>query len=489
MLPLRSRGGPELLCASSHTAASPNQARIHMMTFKPFALAATGVLGICLGRPACATSDTQPVAQSEQVSVTQQMSVMQAHIDDMQKQLDGLRQQQAGAPTNGAPSAVPPVTADASKEVKPVAATDADVAASTDKPAQEDGIKVGGAVRFQYSNEGYNKGNQHRLGDADFDIFRLDLNGTIGGVELSAQYRWFQYMSTVQHAWVGYKFSDTSEGQLGLTKLPFGVQPFDSHNYFFSSNYYLGLEDSYFMGAKYLYTSDPWNVQLAFFKNDSIGGVDGGASNRSDSYTYNVVGYREPGEGTYADPLHPISTVDTAAARVAYTFKPGADSSIELGASGLRGGLEDATHSVGHFGAYALHMNANHGPWNLQLQAAHYDYAVQGGASRLAVGAYHFYDGIAARADSYTGNIAYKWPVSWGPISALTFYNDYSMVGHKSGGLPHTWMNVTGVSVAAGGLFTYFDFATARNQPFIGGSMVGNGEVEHRFNINIGYYF
>ncbi len=50
-------------------------------------------------------------------------------------------------------------------------------------------------------------------------------------------------------------------------------------------------------------------------------------------------------------------------------------------------------------------------------------------------------------------------------------------------------MNVTGVSVAAGGLFTYFDFVTAGHQPFIGGSMAGNGGVEHRININVGYSF
>ena len=36
-----------------------------------------------------------------------------------------------------------------------------------------DGIKLGGAVRFQYSNERYNEGNRDRSGDADFDIFLL----------------------------------------------------------------------------------------------------------------------------------------------------------------------------------------------------------------------------------------------------------------------------------------------------------------------------
>jgi len=423
------------------------------MTFKPMALVVTGILGFCLALPVLATSSKTQTAQGTEVSVAQNMATMQAHIDDMQKQLDESTLAQAkSAPKVG-------------------------------------GIKLGGAVRFQYSNENYSTGNHHRTGDVDFDVFRLDLNGTVKGVELSAQYRFFQYMNTVQHAWIGYKFSPASEGRLGLTKLPFGVQPYDSHNFFFSSNYYLGLEDSYAMGTKYIFSSDPWNVQLAFFKNDSMGGVDGYVGNRSDSYTYNVVGFRSPGEGIYANPANPIGTANTAAARVAYTFKPGSDTSIEVGASGLHGSLESSVKSVGHYGAYALHMNANHGPWNLQLQALRYDYAVDGGAARMAVGAYHFYDSIAASANSYTGNVAYKQPVSWGPISTLTFYNDYSLVNHKSGGLQHTWMNVSGVSVAAGDLYTYFDFVTARNQPFIGGSMAGNGNVEHRFNINVGYYF
>ena len=45
-------------------------------------------------------------------------------------------------------------------------------------------IEVGGAVRFQYALEDYNAGNRDRGGDLDFDIFRLDLDGTVGGVKL-----------------------------------------------------------------------------------------------------------------------------------------------------------------------------------------------------------------------------------------------------------------------------------------------------------------
>ena len=43
-------------------------------------------------------------------------------------------------------------------------------------------IKIGGAVRFQYSYEDYNEANKNRGGDFDFATFRLDVNGSIGDV-------------------------------------------------------------------------------------------------------------------------------------------------------------------------------------------------------------------------------------------------------------------------------------------------------------------
>ena len=60
-------------------------------------------------------------------------------------------------------------------------------------------IKVHGAVRFQYEYNNYNSGNENRTGDLSFDIFRLNFDGEIGDVILSAEYRWFHYMDTVKH--------------------------------------------------------------------------------------------------------------------------------------------------------------------------------------------------------------------------------------------------------------------------------------------------
>ncbi|HET7267362.1 MAG TPA: porin [Oleiagrimonas sp.] len=456
------------------------------MTFKPLAavtLAALAGAGLAASGPACAQTDTDASS-----SMQQQIKAMQAQIDALQAQLDALKRKQATADGGSGQQVASTSEQDTDDDDANVAAKDVAKADTSTSHTQDTGITLGGAVRFQYSYEDYDEGNERRIGDQDFDIFRLDLHGKVHGIILDAQWRWFQYMSAIQHAWVGYDFDDQQQLQIGLTRIPFGNQPYNSHNYFFSSNYYLGLEDTHAMGAEYVYDGKQWNVQLAFFKNDSTGGVDA-AGNRTHTYSYNVLGVRAPGEGIYAAPSHPAGAVDTSAVRVARTFTPASDVSVEVGVSGLYGGLDDASSRIGHYYAAALHANVDVGPWNFQTQWSRYDYTTDSHATRLAVGAYAFYDTIAARADSYTLNVRYHLPVSWGPIQGLDFYNDYSLVTNKSGMLPSTFMNVLGVGVSAGDLYTYFDFVTARNQPFIGGSMAGDGEVEHRLNINFGFYF
>ncbi|MEJ2621035.1 MAG: carbohydrate porin [Candidatus Thiodiazotropha sp.] len=373
---------------------------------------------------------------------------------------------------------------------QPQPEAESEAVAEASKTEPEEGIKVGGAVRFQYSNERYREGNRDRGGDFDFDIFRLNLDGQVGGVLLSAEWRWFQYMNVVHHAWVGYRIKDGVEAQAGIQKVPFGVLPYNSHNFFFSSNYYVGLEDDYDAGIKYLHQEGPWDLRVGFYFNDEQGGVDGYVDHREDRYSYDVVGYRGSAEGTYDEPLNAIAENNTLNGRIAYQLSPLKELDLEIGFSGQYGLLHDGDDKAGDHSAYALHLVADYGPWNMQLQATTYQYDVDDGADLMAVGAYSFFDTIPAEADSYTANLAYSLPVSWGAISNLTFYNDFSLITNKSADLDDTWMNVLGVAVSAGGLYTYIDFVSAENQPFIGGTMgADSGETEHRLNINLGYYF
>lgn len=352
-----------------------------------------------------------------------------------------------------------------------------------------DGINVGGAVRFQYSFEDYQPANRERVGDLDFDTFRINLDGTVGDVILSAELRYYQYMQVIHHAWVGYDFSTAWRGQLGVTKVPFGHQPFNSNSYFFSMLYYVGLEDDYDLGGVLHGKLDALDVQLGLFKNDEQGGIDGFVNDRTERYSYDILGLRSTGDGTFDAPAQEIAESNTAALRVAWEGALG-PIDASLGVSALYGDLVDADDSIGTQRAGAVHVGAKVDRWTLMLQSTRYDHRTDVDADRLVVGAYAFFDSIPAAATVHTANLAYALPVQWGPVTAVTVYNDHSQMVAKRGVGGRTWMNTLGMSVAAGGLVTYFDVVTARNQPFIGGSLGDAAEDTHtRFNINVGYYF
>ena len=411
----------------------------------------------------------QQPTQDDINQLKQQIAVLQQQLQQLEQRIEQPKQQASQLTATEQQSDISETTA-----------------AKTEQP---DGITVGGAIRTNFSHTSYNDGNKNRGGDFDFDIFRLNLNGSIGDVLLNAEIRVFDYMTAIKSAYVGYQFSDNWQAQAGITQVPFGNWPYNSHNYFFSSNYYLGLEDDYDLGIVFKRKiADNWQLDLGFFKNDELGGVDGFVDDRADRYSYDIVGSRSDNDGIYDDPAQPLGEYNTFSGRFGYHLQHG-EIQTELGVSALAGGLHDGNRRAGDYNAWALHLNSNYQRWNLQLQYSQYQYDIDN-VDRIAVGAYAFYDSIAAEASSATANIAYSLPVQWGPVTGLQFYNDFSLVYDKSDQSANTMMNVTGFSVAAGGLFTYFDLVHARNQPFIGSSMAADSnETERRFNINVGYYF
>jgi hypothetical protein len=423
------------------------------------------------------TFASQIYAQTIEVSA-EELATLKAQISALQARLTQIEQQ--------ADEATALVAVNAQALVKRQAIDAAQLEAESES---EDGITIGGAIRSNYNYTSYSDGNKDRDGDFDFDIFRLNFNGEIGEVSLNGEIRFFDYMSAIKYAYVGYQFSQNWEVQAGITKVPFGNSPYNSQNYFFSTNYYLGLEDDFDLGVVFKRSvADSWQLDLAFFKNDELGGVDGYVDNRSDRYSYDIVGSRSPGEGVYDEPNQALGEYNTFSTRLAYHFDQGG-LSTEVGASALSAGIHDADRRVGDYQAWALHTNSQYRNWHLQLQHSEYSYDINQ-FDRIAVGAYSFYDSIAAEAKSSTLNLAYDWAVKFGPVTALQFYNNYGIVYDKSDNTANTVMNVTGVSVAAGGLFTYFDWVHAKNQPFVGGSAAGDsGDYEQRFNINVGYYF
>ena len=145
-------------------------------------------------------------------------------------------------------------------------------------------IDLGGAVRFNYVYREFQANSRSKGGDFEFDLFRLNVDGQYHDLLVSAEYRWYSFMNVIHHGWIGYDFSDTWQGQFGITKVPFGILPFASHSWWFGIPYYIGLEDDYDMGVKFVREKAPWNLQLAFFKNGEWG--DAGDTER---YSFDVV--------------------------------------------------------------------------------------------------------------------------------------------------------------------------------------------------------
>ncbi|ASM55622.1 MULTISPECIES: porin [Pseudoalteromonas] len=361
--------------------------------------------------------------------------------------------------------------------------------AESESDKKDEGIKIGGAIRANYSINSYDDDNKDRGGDFDFDIFRLNVSGEINDISLNGEIRFYDYMTVIKYAYLGYEFVDGWEGQAGITSVPFGNGPYNSHSYFFSTNYYVGLEDDFDLGVVVKRKlKDNWKLDLGFFKNDELGGVDGG-SDKSKRYSYDIVGSRAPNEGTYAEPVNKIGEYNTFAGRATYQVEHSKNVITDLGVSLLSGGLHDGNDRAGSYGAWAVHLDSKINNWNVQFQHGEYDYDLDDNSNRFAVGAYAYYDTVSSKATMTNFNVAYNYSLEWGPVTDIQFYNDYGIIYDKSDNSANTWMNVTGMSVAAGGFFSYFDFIQARNQPFIGGTIIGEGDTERRFNINLGYYF
>jgi len=366
-------------------------------------------------------------------------------------------------------------------------------------PADESPLRVGGALRVNYVYKDWDD-NWGGIGELAFDTARINLEWTDDVLIGSLEYRYYRDKHTgghdyhmLHHGWVGLRIDDKQELHAGVQKVPFGILPYASHNWFFQLGYYVGLEDDYDLGIKYLRGNDDWDLQIAWYAQDE--GSWSGESDDSARYSYDLVR-----EGTNGNRER-----DQFNVRIARNLVHSNDMKAELGLSLQYGSVTNRnTGKTGDQSALAVHLNANWGRWNLMLQGAQYTNDVKNDplldaspdGSFVVMGAYDAAYNVASDGGLYSVGIAYSLPVSLGPVSNLTFYNDYSLLSKDNASFSNTRQNVLGVAIAAGKFYTYVDMATGKNHPWLGGDWVNGlaagvaGDGWHtRFNINVGYYF
>lgn len=358
-------------------------------------------------------------------------------------------------------------------------------------------VDLGGALRFNYNMSSWKPGQIDRGGDFGLDVFRINSKASYKGVKLNAEFRWYPAGfggAMLKQGWVGYDFNEKNNMQLGLTQVPFGITQYNSHNWFFSLAYYVGLEDDHDMGIKYTHSGEKFDFSIAFFKNAEELKFGGNSDHSNSRYSYDIASIDSDDDGILD---YRNKEVNQANAKASYKI----GDFLKIGISGQFGGLYNLnTEKLGSHYAAAGHAELNLGNFDAKLQAANYGYDQKNKTDYnddvIGMTAYGYPYLIASEATIYTAGVAYAFPVKVGPISSIQVYNDFGYMDKTNSDFESTIMNVAGFLVSAGNVYTYFDFAAGKDQPWLGnnwtnGLAQGNldSEWRMRFNVNIGYYF
>ena len=348
-------------------------------------------------------------------------------------------------------------------------------------------FKLGGALRFNYNFCDWKPGHRDRGGDFGFDVLYFKLSGSYRNIILSADYRFYSKDfggPMLKYGWIGYQFNDKSQMQLGLTGVPFGIQPIASHNFFLQIAYYIGLEDDSDMGIKYLYQGDTWDFTFAFFKNadELLFGSDNETSD--DRYGYDVAGRNKE-----------INQINGQA-----FYKFGESTRQRLGGSAEFGQLYNLdTRKNGTHYAFALHYELTTKRVSLKAQLTTYAMNPKNGEgddneliSMTAYGAPYL---VAAKANMYMLGAGYTIPVNRKFLKKIQVYNDFGWLDKQNNDYKDSFQNVTGCMLDGGPVCIYVDYALGKNHGWLGPNFNGfgtGGESDSwhaRFNVNVGYYF
>jgi hypothetical protein len=435
---------------------------------------------------------------------------------------------------------VPDDSTDQATAVEPAAA-ESDDAAEAAAP-QQDGptldVNVSGSLRFNALFRSYGGETADKvLGDGGFtfDTFRIGANGSYGGLifdsELAVYPESFGGVF-LQKGWVGYQFNENRQFQVGVSQVPFGIQPYASSSWFFNSTYYVGLEDDYDAGVKAMFTPGNWDVQGAYYMNAEQ--TDFFAGSNFGRYSYDVVPVTSfPAFGGAGDAndvngiggytvvpggnstRSPIAEAHQFNVKVAYSFDHGDLGFTKVGVSGQRGQLQNLnTGDSDWHAAYAAHLQGRYGGLGIKLEFAQQElnppltdseraafpadevgYAAD---DFVVMGAYNFPQRVAAEHSVYSSSVSYRIPVNVGPVSQIKPYYDFSMVTNKN---VDAWNdNAThdvGFLTTAGPVYMYTDLNISKGHPFnhpganFASVMAENNDNEWRtaFNVNIGVYF
>ena len=337
-----------------------------------------------------------------------------------------------------------------------------------------DNLQVGAALRARIDYD-----PDRDIQKLNFDTFRPYINYNSDTWIASARYRFYgkaypyQYtqrfgdISFAEYAWVGYKFDENRQVQVGLNQVPFGILPYFSNTVTETLGYTLGLEDLYEVGAKYKQKLGDWDLQAGYYirpawqgKGTSKGGVS--YSNvPADADSYVEDGSNNQERNMIA--LRVAKTVDLDGWKT------------ELGVSALTSQLQNRdTDDNGRRNALALHMTGTKGAWTTGLLAARQQMSPRnpGNDDVVTLGGYDSSYNIASRGTLLMADLNYdiagKYLGDW--VSAIKLYGNYSTFLKSGNGYEDTQRYIAGASFMLGEhVFIAGEWIFGKNDPYVGG--------------------
>lgn len=342
-------------------------------------------------------------------------------------------------------------------------------------------VQITGSYRLNYTVQDWNERQEDRGGDFRFNQINLGAETEKNGVRLSSQYRWYDGLSMVHHIYFATDIGDQSEIQVGLTKVPFGIQPYESNNDWGDNALFMGFNDDYDAGIKYITQRDALNLQVAYFSNGDK------SPTNAERFSADLVS----SAGQANEEAHQLN--------LHAAYKVGGS---EFGASTQFTGLYNSeTKQMGDAWAAAVFLNGKYDALGVQLQAGRYEYNPENpdGVSEdsIQMGAFNATYQVASKANMYVANFHYDLPFKGGILELVRVYSDYNLIDKDESSFKDSQIHTVGAMFVTGDLYTFVDLTSGKNALFVGGGdyenalAAGDGEDKwNRFlNIQFGYYF
>ncbi len=378
--------------------------------------------------------------------------------------------------------------------VTPSLAYAADQAADLESRVEKlEKVQITGSYRLNYTVQDWNDDQKNRGGDFRFNQLNLGAETEKNGVRLSAQYRMYDNgnPSMIHHLYFATNLDEQSEIQVGLMKVPFGIQPYESHNDWGDNALFMGMNDDYDAGVKYITNRGPWNVQVAYFSNGDTKPTD------AQRFSADVVSDQLASDGSNAATRQ--ANEEAHQLNFHTSYKMGGS---EIGGSlQLTGLYNSETDRMGDAYQAAVFLNGKYGAFGTQLQLGRYEYNPENqvGVSddSVQLGAFGATYLVAAKANTYVANFHYDLPFKGGIVDLVRVYSDYNLIQKDESSFKDSQIHTVGMMIVTGDLYTFVDVTSGKNALFVGdGDYVnalaaGDGldEWKRFLNIQFGYYF